>query len=346
MGIKRIATNFFAVIFTMALIFMGVRYIRHDQLGKAAERYAIEIFFPDFDINAIAQQDSILWIGGKSGLKGLNLNTFEELQLDEAFDELNFIRGLAVDPSGVLWIAHFSGIHQVNNGHLSDFSPHNLLPDKRINTVYRDRQNRIWLGTWKGAFWWDGSKWNEPASDSGLLNPMVNAIYQDRAFGLWFGSYVAPKGGVSYFHDGEWQYWTQKEGLPHTNITSIVEDSCSIWIGTGLYKHGGVFKIKKGSGSLDEDYQILNKSDGLAGEKIRSLYRDSNNRIWLGFEYDGISILKNGVIRHVDVRNGLSNNEVKCFHKNEFGLWIGTRQGLNFVKVHDIVYLMLSKPQN
>ena len=38
---------------------------------------------------------------------------------------------------------------------------------------------------------------------------------------------------------------------------------------------------------LEED---LSKTDGLAGEKVRSLFQDSKGIIWMGSEYDGVTL--------------------------------------------------------
>jgi hypothetical protein len=85
----------------------------------------------------------------------------------------------------------------------------------------------------------------------------------------------------------------------------------SVLSGGGLYTKGGgtVFELR------DNKWVIagtLTKADGTAGEKIRSLYEDKNDRLWAGSEYDGLAVFIGETAFLLDSKSGLANDEVKA----------------------------------
>jgi len=87
-------------------------------------------------------------------------------------------------------------------------------------------------------------------------------------------------------------------------------------------------------------YNTLIKSDGLAGEKVRSIYQDNAGRLWFGSEYDGVTIFDNKAINIYTVDDGLSDNEVKCmFQDNEGNMWLGTRDGITYISSEALIRL-------
>jgi ligand-binding sensor domain-containing protein len=325
------------LLLAILLVLIGYLYIRRDKPTPSTLNPSVRVILKDFDINVLAQQGETLWMGGKAGVKALNLSDYREINIPDELAELQFVRGLAVDSTGLLWIGHFDGLMIYDGNRVIPVNGLRQLPDKRVNTVYLDRQGRIWVGTWDGAYWWDGKNWFTPSYGSGLIHPMVNVIYQDSHLGMWFGSYVAPKGGVSYLNNNQWMYITVNNGLPHPNITAIVEDQEEIWIGAGLFQRGGAARINLNSETIEKEISLtLSKSVGLAGEKVRSIFVTGTKELWLGSEYDGISIYKDGFQGYLSVQDGLSHNEVKCFLENDHGLWIGTRHGLNLIDLNSL----------
>ena len=152
--------------------------------------------------------------------------------------------------------------------------------------------------------------WHAITSSDGLLTDMVNTMFQDSTGGMWFGSYVAPQGGISYLKDGKWQLFSTDNGLPHNDITSLIEDdSGNIWAGTGfLYRGGAVKFVSTENGWVIQ--QVLTKSDGLAGDKVRSIFQDKDGVMWFGSEYDGLARWQNGRWRVLTEKDGLPHYEV------------------------------------
>jgi ligand-binding sensor domain-containing protein len=178
------------------------------------------------------------------------------------------------------------------------------------------------------TLFYDG-KFTTYTEKDGLINNMVNVICEDSRGRLWIGSYVAPSGGITVLENGKFLRFSQKDGLPHSDITSIVKRGECVWIGTGLYNSGGAVLATIDDGKL-KIVDRKDKQDGLAGEKVRTIFIDSHENTWFGSEYDGLVIFhKNGKKRMLTTENGLCNQEVKCIVEDRKGFfWIGTRNGI------------------
>ena len=193
-----------------------------------------------------------------------------------------------------------------------------------------DKDNRLLVGTWGGVTVFYGDQIIKTyTKNDGLLDNMVNVIMQDYLGGLWFGSYVAPRGGISILNNNKWQYFTTKDDLLHANINAIVQmKDKSVIVGGGLYTKGGATRFTYQNDQWVKA-ETFAENDGLAGEKVRSLFEDSQNRLWFGSEYNGLAVISNDKITILTKKTGLSNDEVKVMREDESNnIWIGTREGL------------------
>ena len=159
---------------------------------------------------------------------------------------------------------------------------------------------------------------------------MVNVLFRDNQGGMWFGSYVAPRGGLSYLKDGKWQLFSSADGLPHDDITSIVQiNSGDVWIGTGFLYRGGAARFGFAANGV-AIRQVLTQKDGLAGGKVRSEFQDKDGVMWFGSEYDGLARWgTDGKWRVLTEKAGLPHYEVMAMLQDADGsLWMGTQNGV------------------
>ena len=115
----------------------------------------------------------------------------------------------------------------------------------------------------------------------GLGYSFVHSLIADRHGYLWFGldgNGLCKYDGVSMIN------YTQKEGLPDNNVTSLVEDSTgNIWIGTnnGLCMFDG------------KNITQYSKANGFPGGPINTMYKDEKENVWINggdfgyIRYDG-----------------------------------------------------------
>ena len=289
-----------------------------------------QIIRPPYDVHAMTELGDIIWAGGKDGLFRIDRRSgelIEEVVHDPPFA---YVRALLADGENhSLWVGHQTGLSYYKDGLWTTYNQEDGLPDNRVNALMIDDDGNLWVGTWGGVAIQNGDGWHTLTQADGLLDNMVNVMLQDQQGGIWFGSYVAPRGGISYWKDGDWQYFNTDNGLPHNNITSLIEtNNGNIWAGVGLADRGGAVQFLR-SGAEWQIVQVIHKWDGLAGEKVRSIFQDSNGVIWFGSEYDGTALLYGDTWLTLDMTDGLSHPEIKTILQDVDGnIWLGTRDGL------------------
>lgn len=288
---------------------------------------------PPHEVSKIIIYKDYLYAGGQEGVYKIDLSTGSVIEKLSPSEKMEYVRSMAIDSKGILWIGHDNGVTLYNGESYKTLKKGDGLPDNRVNALLKDSKDRMWVGTWGGVAIFDNEKCSIITEKDGLINNMVNVILEDKDHGIWFGSYVAPKGGISYYKDDKWQYFNVDNGLLHNNVTSILQYSDgNVWVGTGLYEEGGAseFIFKDGSYCVK---QMYSKKDNLAGEKVRSLYEDSEGSLWIGSEYDGVAIWNKENKRIITTEDGLCHQEVKSVLQDENGvIWIGTRDGITRIK--------------
>lgn len=281
------------------------------------------------DVHALAEFGNEIWAGGSEGLFRVN-------RLDGSWSEENspdlpfvYVRALLADEANqTLWVGHQNGLSAYSNGLWQTYTHKDGLPDAWVNALMLDSAGRLWVGTNSGVAIHESTGWRILTQADGLLGDMVNVILEDRIGGIWLGSYIAPRGGISYLKNDIWQYYTIENGLPHNNITSLIETSDGyLWAGCGLNDRGGAVRFSFDGENWEID-RSLNKNDGLAGEKVRSLFEDLGI-IWFGSEYDGLALSDGHAWRTLTLEDGLSDLEIKAIKQDSDGnIWLGTRNGI------------------
>ena len=113
-----------------------------------------------------------------------------------------------------------------------------------------------------------------------------------------------------------------------------VDSDLDIWIYSSNTQ--GLWLLSKGSGNSWELTTIQHISY-LLSNKVISICEDYDRRIWIGMEYDGISVYdkKEKAHRHISQTNdthSLGSNKVWCFYcDKENTMWVGTmRNGISY----------------
>jgi signal transduction histidine kinase/ligand-binding sensor domain-containing protein/DNA-binding response OmpR family regulator len=188
---------------------------------------------------------------------------------------------------------------QSNNLYFNHISIEQGLPTNSVNCISQDRKGFIWIGTDKGLARYDGYNFkiyrHKRDDNTTLSNDIVTSILEDSAGNFWIGT---RQGGLNKFdrilnkfsclkHIGY-----DKNSLPDNDITSLIENKGTIWVGnrSGLSK--------------------LNISDN---KFTNYLISDSS--------YSGRPVL-------YITNTGLAHSEVLKIIKDKDVLWIGTSGGL------------------
>jgi len=333
--VKRILIKGICGLVLIGIIAFVVISISKD-IQNNSKRAGFDSILTDKDFCTLAVDGDTIWGGGANGLFKIDRKTMQAQEIGR----YQFVRALLVTTQG-LWIGHENGLTLMQKDATTTYSTATgALPDNRVNALERDRAGNLWIGTWGGAVKYDGKSFTTFSTKDGLLVDMINVIRADSSGAIWFGSYVAPRGGICVLRNAKWQYFTPKDALLHANINAIIQlQDGSVLAGGGLYTSGGGTRFVDVNGVWTKT-DTLTKADGLAGEKVRSLFQDRTGRLWIGSEYDGAVMVRTAfwgtadklgtaALVKLDTKSGLHDNEVKVVVEDASGnIWFGARRGI------------------
>ncbi len=198
------------------------------------------------------------------------------------------------------------------------------LPGSRIQTIFADRENALWIGTNAGLVRWVSGKADLfPVTDP-LSTASILALMEDREGNLWVGTET---GGLDVLRDQRFHTLDMREGLSSDRITTVVEDSAgTLWAGT---QEDGLNALGREKGG--KDWRVahnLTVNNGLASNVILSLAAAPTGDLWVGTP-DGLSRIRANKVETYTSADGLPDDFVRSLLIDADGsLWIGTRRGL------------------
>jgi ligand-binding sensor domain-containing protein len=293
--------------------------------------------YPIGDIMSISEFKNNIHASGRDGVFRLNNDVFEEILLEL---NLSYVRKILGD--NYLWISSDNGLFIYDGENVKTFTTEtSKILDDNTNYIYKDDQERFWVGTWGGAVIFDKELniIGNQTMDNGLLVENVSIIHQTHDSKMWLGSYAVRSGGISYGSIDDWNHFSLEDGLSHENITSIISTDEKLYIGSGLLDRGGldILEFKEGEWVYTEtiDYE----SGLLAGQKVRSLFLD-DKYLWVGSEYDGISVINLDNFRSIKIKESLPHPEIKVIYYQNGSMWFGTLDGIAYLNeaALDLVY--------
>ncbi len=148
--------------------------------------------------------------------------------------------------------------------------------------------------------------------NSALLHDVINDIAIAPNGDVW----VATNRGASKFSGGNWQNYTEIEGLIDKNVNAIdISAAGVVWFGTNQ----GLSRYENGV------WTSYTKAEGLPHNQIKALAVDADGTLWL-MTANGIVVRYNGTAW--EKVGGLSNGNVDTMTAVDGIIWFGTNQGL------------------
>jgi signal transduction histidine kinase/ligand-binding sensor domain-containing protein len=198
------------------------------------------------------------------------------------------------------------------------------IPGSRIQAVFADRENALWIGTNAGLVRWVNGKIDHfPVTDP-LATASILTVMEDREGNLWVGTETS---GLDILRDQRFHTLDTRNGLASDRITTVAEDSSgTLWAGT---REDGLNALSREYGG--EGWRVtrsLTVNNGLASNVILSLGAAPNGDLWVGTP-DGLSRIRGNRVDTFTSADGLPDDFVRSLLIDGDGsLWIGTRRGL------------------
>jgi len=272
-----------------------------------------------------------IWIGSSTGTVWL-YETSNQLAREFCHHRKESIGKIFADESG-LWIGYkYAGLDYTKaDGTLithygENQDDMNKIHHNRVRDIYKDKNELIWVSTYKGISIIDKGKVINvlPQEISGLPYNSVYEIFCDSKNGIWIGTW---SGGLAYRSDFDNRFIHSRK-----DISSL--DSDDEFVSSFAEKNDGTLIIGTEFGNLNRfdpsSNRIINipftTENGKRIENIKSLlYDNKTETLWIGTFLNGLWYqLKNEtVLRPV---KEFSNRRISVYalEKSDSGLWIGT----------------------
>ena len=288
---------------------------------------------------------------------------YQAWQTDEGLPDTS-VTGVAQTQDGYLWVATLGGLMRFNGAEFKVIPVLNLpgVPNRVVRAMFRDREDRLWLGMERGPVICLGPDAARTFStQEGLPDTRVAAMAQDREGAVW----LAFSSGLCRIKEGRVTTFGAAEGLPPGGGNSWVASDAQgeLWFSRGTQV--GVFRdgqlhlklafnetpvricraalpglwICAGSRLLKYEEGQEPVERGRLPERVqaRVLFEDRSGALWIGTAADGLFRFKDAVVEKVST----SHQEVDCLAEDREGnIWAGTGGGgLNLIRPRTVTLI-------
>ena len=268
-----------------------------------------------------SQYDNFYYLGlKKGGTTGLSYNIVNAIAKDNAGD---FWMG--TDDGG---LNHVDSALQHNHIYYNGIS-RELLGNSIKSIAMHADPNKLWIATGSGLNIFDKRNGSFKAvyiidkpTMSGFIQSYV--LLNDGA-GLWIGTnfnglyYLEKNGTVRHYHTSQ------------NNIVTLFKDGNDLWIGTNDY---GLDRLNISTQVISSYKAASNNPYSLTSNSILSIYKDLQNRLWVGTDGGGLNYFdeKTNQFYNITETVGIGNNTIHAILDDKQGrLWISTNKGISCI---------------
>ncbi len=277
-----------------------------------------------------------IWVGTSGG--GLNKMFTPNFV---HFNEEDGIKGkmfYAIEGSkhGGVWVSTGSnGVARILGDSVVVFNASTGFKDVKSKALLEDSDGHLWIGTeGAGVYYYDGQHFINLDGDDGLADNWIRSIEEDQDGVIW----VATVSGISAIQldkstplfDYTITDFSQAKGLPDDRInTLIVDDDNRKWFGCQSGHLGYI---------LDNNIYFSGEDKKLIKSPVKSLDIDSENRLWIATEGNGVfwGDMDNQFItfNRISTSKGLNNNNVYLIQADlNNRVWAGAGAGVDEISV-------------
>ncbi len=217
------------------------------------------------------------------------------------------------EEGNVIFGSHEHGFSAYKGDYFLSYFEEDGLVNSQVGAIEEAKDHRFWIGTNKGISIIDQSK-KSIKDYNQLRGERITFIVEDKNGSMWIAA--EGEGIFTSYTDGRFRYEPLlNNNIPREIITGLdVDGDNNLWLGTLdglLYYEIDNHRISR-----------LTQTSGLTGNEISAIFADSKNRIWIGVQGRGLTIISGQDFIVPDLGIDITP---KCFTEDVNGVvWIGT----------------------
>ena len=267
-----------------------------------------------------------IWVGTRDNGVNFSDRSWESVTTDNGLSH-NSVTAMLKDQRGRLWVGTRNG--------LSLFYTRNRVeqvsgaPGNEIRALAEDLRGRIWVGTNAGIGVFDGSSWEIFRIPDINVNS-VQSIIVDSAGAVWAGTGFLPTDdlpGLDLYNGEQWER-NQFLEIGRTIIVMFVDLQGRIYFSTIGNEEGGSDLWVYDGRNLKKFYSLPKPFS------IHTILEAPSGEIWVGTD-TGIQIFDKQTLlltASLTTTDGLADNRVQAFYRDEDQIWIGTADGVSLFR--------------
>ncbi|BCD98741.1 ligand-binding sensor domain-containing protein [Marinagarivorans cellulosilyticus] len=253
----------------------------------------------------------------------------------------NGILSIFEDSQQSIWIGTEKGLNRFNKTaytfeNYSDGSQAWAIPQVPITYIAEDHKGQLWFSTW-GEGLYRVSPQNQQVTHFAPSKTNPNTVDAARFWGI-----LPESEHILFASEGvqgilQFRFDTQSFSRIHlvdggsafngTHVYNVLRDSKdNLWIAS----IGGLYRQAPAGELVELSSESFNPST-ISSFRIRSLFEDNRNNIWVGTEDQGVYIYnpQSQHFKHLGLAQGIpSNNITKIQQSPDGDIWLFTRNGL------------------
>jgi diguanylate cyclase (GGDEF)-like protein len=191
-------------------------------------------------------------------------------------------------------------------------------------SIYQSKSGAVWTITLTEAVERRGAEETVYPIDLGKINFRPN-IFEDSAGNLWIGG-----NNVHRLRGGTVEVFAEERGFINNSLYHSFweEADGGVWFASGGGSSSGIGLLQYKDGQM----HVWGKEQGLANYSIQSVFKDSEDTVWLATE-KGLSRLRKEIIHAYSTADGIEHAEVyPLFRDSRENIWIGSSKGLTIYR--------------
>jgi len=283
-------------------------------------------------INTICRdiyRSDTFWLGTRKGIYIIKQGDLEKFSIRQKNGEsISSILTMICTENGDIWLGtdkqgviHLTLNRELNRWQSRIYNTDSGLKFNYINTLFRDSDNNIWIGTEGGGLYrLAGDEISSFSEEDGLSNDSVNCIYEDREGNLWVGTLS----GLNLLMNGKFTTYTETEGLLDNMTWTVFGDRQNrLWITT----NEGLNCFYRGK------FTAFSRKDGLCSDFVSCTWEDRKDNLWIGTYDRGINLLRDGVFSNIGLDQGIDSLSIRAIYEDSQGnIWVGSYGSGLFIK--------------